>query len=114
MGLAGTVVPGGVVLFLSLLVVALAGRPVERIAQRVKSDAWRAGLVGILAEIAVVPATVAVVVALVVSIVGIPLLVAGYVVEFVAWAVGFGAALMVLKSGWTQSIQPPATTVSPS
>ena len=47
---------------------------------------------------------------------GIPLTVAGYLIEYLAWTVGFGAAILawmkMRREG--QSIQPPPTTASPA
>jgi hypothetical protein len=47
---------------------------------------------------------------------GIPLTVVGYVIEYLAWTVGFGAAILawlrMRREG--QSIQPPPTTASAS
>jgi len=83
---------------LGLLIVAGLRRPVERIAATASAHPWRAGLVGLLAEILFVPAVLVTVFTLVVSIVGIPLLLLvpfGIVLVCLVMLVGFvGAAHM--------------------
>ena len=59
---------------LAMIAVFVAGRPIDCIERRVASEPWRAGLVGLLAQLLFVPALVLTVVFLAVSIVGIPLL----------------------------------------
>ena len=54
------------------------------------------------------------------SLVGVPLTALGYVVEYVAWTVGFGATIMVIhetqkRGGWhTAGASPSGTDVSPA
>jgi hypothetical protein len=64
---------GLVALFAALLVAMVPG-PVRRVADRVTAEPWRAGLVGLAAQLLFVPLLVLTVVILAVSIIGIPLL----------------------------------------
>ncbi len=59
---------------LACLAYLLARGPVERMARKVRSEPWKAGLVGLVAEILVVPLFALVCLILLVSIIGIPLL----------------------------------------
>ena len=62
---------------LALLVVALATvfpAPVTRVSNRVSAEPWRAGLVGLAAQLLFVPVLIITVLVLAISIVGIPLL----------------------------------------
>jgi cytoskeletal protein CcmA (bactofilin family) len=61
----------GLLVCLVLLVGRAAG---ERVAARAASEAWSAGLVGLLAELLVLPLLLLVVLVLVISVIGIPLL----------------------------------------
>jgi hypothetical protein len=72
--LMGTGLRVSLLLLVTLLVVAVADRPVSRIAARVGEDPWLSGFVGLLAEILFVPVLVVTVVFLAISIIGIPLL----------------------------------------
>jgi hypothetical protein len=56
------------------LVMLVAGDPVERIEHAAASEPWKAGLVGLLAELLFVPLLVLTVIILAISIIGIPLL----------------------------------------
>jgi hypothetical protein len=59
---------------LAALVMLVAGGAVERIEQTAASEPWKAGLVGLLAELLFVPLLVLTIIILVISIIGIPLL----------------------------------------
>ncbi len=59
---------------LACLAYLLAHGPIERMSRKVRAEAWKAGLVGLVAEILVVPLLVLVCLILLISIVGIPLL----------------------------------------
>lgn len=72
--LMGTGLRIGVLLLVSLAIVAVAGRPVSRISHRVGEDPWVCGFVGLAAEILFVPILVVTIVFLAISIIGIPLL----------------------------------------
>jgi len=66
---------GLALLALLVCLVLLVGRAAgERVAARAGSEAWSAGLVGLLAELLVLPLLVLVVLVLVISVIGIPLL----------------------------------------
>ncbi len=75
LALYGTVVRFVLFGILAFLVLLIARRPVERIEYAVASEPWKAGLVGLLAELLFIPVLVLTIVILVISIVGIPLLV---------------------------------------
>ena len=72
--LMGTGLRIGVMLLVSLAIVAIAGRPVSRIAHRVAEDPWVCGFVGRAAAVLFVPVLVITIVFLAISIIGIPLL----------------------------------------
>ncbi|HXE81277.1 MAG TPA: hypothetical protein VNK41_11030 [Vicinamibacterales bacterium] len=72
--LMGTGLRIGLMLLVSLAIVAIAGRPVSRIAQRVGEDPWVCGFVGLAAEVLFVPVLIITIVFLAISIIGIPLL----------------------------------------
>jgi hypothetical protein len=72
--LVGTGLRIALLLLVTLLVVAVADRPVSRIAARAGDDPWVSGFVGLAAEILFVPVLVITVVVLAISIIGIPLL----------------------------------------
>ena len=59
---------------LAFLAVLLATGPIERIGWKIKTEPWKAGLVGLLFQVLFVPLLCLVVIILAVSIVGIPLL----------------------------------------
>lgn len=59
---------------LACLAYLLARGPVERMARKVRTEPWKAGLVGLVAEILCLPLLALVCLILVVSIIGIPLL----------------------------------------
>ncbi|HSM50994.1 MAG TPA: hypothetical protein VLA75_06300, partial [Thermoanaerobaculia bacterium] len=66
---------GVALLALLVCLVLLVGRAAgERVAARAASEAWSAGLVGLLAELLVLPLLLLVVLVLVISVIGIPLL----------------------------------------
>ncbi|MCL4836655.1 MAG: hypothetical protein KJ058_01645 [Thermoanaerobaculia bacterium] len=66
---------GLALLALLVCLVLLVGRAAgERVAARAASEAWSAGLVGLLAELLVLPLLLLVVLVLVISVIGIPLL----------------------------------------
>ncbi len=73
--LYGTVVRFVLFGILAFLVLLIARQPVERIGYVVASEPWKAGLVGLLAELLFIPVLVLTIVILIISIVGIPLLV---------------------------------------
>lgn len=56
------------------LALLVAHGPAEAVAARVRSEAWSAGLAGLLGELLLVPVLVLLVVVLVISVIGIPLL----------------------------------------
>lgn len=72
--LIGTALRISLLLLITLLIAAVADRPVSRIASKVSEDPWLSGFVGVAAEILFVPILVVTVVFLAISIVGIPLL----------------------------------------
>jgi len=72
--LIGTIVRMGLVGLFAALLVAMVPGPVRRVANRVSAEPWRAGLVGLAAQLLFVPLLVLTVVVLAVSIIGIPLL----------------------------------------
>ena len=78
------------VALLACLALLVARRPVERIGARIEAEPWRAGLVGLLAEILFVPLLILVVFVLAISIIGIPLLV---LVPFAILALVLGSFL---------------------
>jgi len=72
--LMGTGLRVSLLLLVTLLIVAVADRPVSRIAARAGEDPWLSGFVGLAAEILFVPVLVVTIVFLAISIIGIPLL----------------------------------------
>jgi hypothetical protein len=97
--LVGTLVRLGIVMLLSILVVMIAARPVERIGDRAAREPIMSGFTGLLAQLLFIPVLVLTIVVLAVSIIGIPLLVLvpfGVVAFLVAMLVGFaGVSLRV-------------------
>jgi hypothetical protein len=91
--LMGTLVRFLLLLLLGALVVLVARDPVERAATRARTEPLKAGFVGLLAELLVLPVLVVTVVVLIVSIIGIPLLL---LVPF-----GLVALLLLLLFGFT-------------
>jgi hypothetical protein len=73
--LFGTGLRIAVVLLLALIAVVIAGRPVDRIAQRAGDEPWLSGFVGLLLQVLIVPLTIVTVVVLAITIIGIPLLI---------------------------------------
>jgi len=82
------------VLFLALLAcIALlaARRPIERMERRIQGEPWKAGLIGLLAQVLFIPVVVLVTVVLAISIIGIPvLLLLPFALVFVALAAFLG------------------------
>jgi hypothetical protein len=72
--LTGTVVRIGLLILLACVVVLVAQRPVERIAERAAAEPVKAGLIGFLLELVFLPGLLVLIVFLAVSIIGIPLL----------------------------------------
>ncbi len=72
--LMGTAMRVALLMLITLVVVAVADRPVSRIAARAGEDPWLSGFVGLAAEILFVPVLVVTIVFLAISIIGIPLL----------------------------------------
>jgi hypothetical protein len=72
--LMGTALRVALLMLITLVVVAVADRPVSRIAARAGEDPWLSGFVGLAAEILFVPVLVVTIVFLAISIIGIPLL----------------------------------------
>lgn len=92
--LFGTLIRISVLGLLAVLVLLVAPGPVERICREAADRPWKAGLVGLLAQLLFVPSLVASAIVLVISIVGIPLLAALPVVVLafaVALLAGFTA-----------------------
>ena len=93
--LVATLVRIGLIGLLAALMVAVLPSPVGRVADRVASEPWRAGFVGLAAQLLVVPLLVITVVILAVSIIGIPLLLLvpfGLIAVAVALIMGFAGA----------------------
>lgn len=74
MRLFGTLVRMGLFALLAGLILVLAPRAVERVDLAVRSEPWKAALVGFFAQLIFVPVLVVTVVFLAISIIGIPLL----------------------------------------
>jgi hypothetical protein len=72
--LMATLVRVGLVGLLAALMIAVVPTPVRRVADRVATEPWRSGFVGLAAQLLFVPLLVITVVILAVSIIGIPLL----------------------------------------
>ncbi len=92
--LTGTLVRVGLLALLTALVLFVARRPVEQIAERVAADPVKSWFVGFLAEMLFIPVLVMTAVVLVITVIGIPLLVllpVAVVVALVAMLVGFTA-----------------------
>jgi hypothetical protein len=98
-GILTTLLRLGLLVILGWLLVAVAGRPVDRIAARAAAEPLKAGVVGLLVELLFVPVLIVVSVLLAASIIGIPLLVlipVAIIVMVVALLIGFtGVALRV-------------------
>ena len=107
---AGTLLRIGLLVLLSVILVAFGRNPVERIAARIAATPVRSGLVGLLAEILFLPVLILTIVVLAVSIIGIPLLVLvpfavvllmlGMLTGFVGLAYQIGQRL-TSRLGWT-------------
>ena len=90
--LFGTLVRMGFIGLLAALLVAVVPGPVTRVADRAAAEPWRAGLVGLAAQLLFVPLLVVTVVVLAISIIGIPLLVLvpfGLLAVAIAMLMGF-------------------------
>jgi hypothetical protein len=90
--LVATLIRMGVIGLFAALIVAMVPGPVKRVADRATGEPWRAGLVGLAAQLLVVPLLVLTVVVLAVSIIGIPLLLLvpfGLVAVLLAFLLGF-------------------------
>ena len=61
-------------LLFACLVLLLGRKPLERMERKVATEPWKAGLVGLLSQILIVPLFIVVLLVLVISIIGIPLL----------------------------------------
>ena len=107
---AGTLLRIGLLVLLSVILVAFGRNPVERIAARIAATPVRSGLVGLLAEILFLPVLILTIVVLAVSIIGIPLLalvpfavvllMLGMLTGFVGLAYQIGQRL-TSRLGWT-------------
>jgi hypothetical protein len=85
----------GVVGLFAALVVLVAPTPVRRVSERIAKEPLKSGLVGLAAQLLLIPLLVLTILVLVVSIIGIPLLVLvpiGVVVLLVASLLGFTGA----------------------
>jgi hypothetical protein len=90
--LIATLVRIGLIGLYAALIVAMVPGPVKRVADRIADEPWRAGLVGLAAQLLFVPLLVLTVVILAVSIIGIPLLLLvpfGLVAVLLAFLLGF-------------------------
>jgi hypothetical protein len=74
LSLVGTAIRFALFGLAAALILLLTGRGIGRIERTVQHEPWKAGLVGLVAELLILPLVVLTVVILVVSIVGIPLL----------------------------------------
>jgi hypothetical protein len=93
--LVATLVRVGLIGLLAALMVAVLPAPVRRVADRVAAEPWRAGFVGLAAQLLFVPLLVITVVVLAVSIIGIPLLLLvpfAVIIVAVAFVLGFTGA----------------------
>jgi len=93
--LVATLVRVGLVGLLAALMIAVLPAPVRRVADRVATEPWRAGFVGLAAQLLFVPLLVITVVILAVSIIGIPLLLLvpfGLIAVAIALVLGFAGA----------------------
>jgi cytoskeletal protein CcmA (bactofilin family) len=89
-GLIGTIVWITILLLLVCLAYLFARRPIERMEYRVGTSAWKAALVGLVAQLLFIPALVLTCVVLAISIIGIPFLL---LVPFAVLALVIGALL---------------------
>jgi hypothetical protein len=90
--LVASLIRMGVIGLFAALIVAMVPGPVKRVADRAAGEPWRAGLVGLAAQLLFVPLLVLTVVVLAVSIIGIPLLLLvpfGLVAVLLAFLLGF-------------------------
>lgn len=90
--LVGTLLRIALLILGGLLVVALGGQFIQRIADRSATEPLRAGLAGLLAEVLFVPLVITTIVVLAISIIGIPLLILvpfGMVLAGVLMFIGF-------------------------
>ena len=112
--LVGTIVRVGLLGLFAALLVAVVPGPVRRVADRVTTEPWRAGLVGLVAQLLFVPLLVLTVVILAVSIVGIPLLllvpfvlitvIIGFLLGFAGTGCAVGEMIGRRSSGGVQSL----------
>ncbi len=72
--LIATLLRLGLVALVAAMFVVVVPSPVRRVSERVGAEPWRAGFVGLFAQLLFVPILVVTIVILVVSIIGIPLL----------------------------------------
>ena len=89
-GLIGTLVWIAVLILLVCLAFLFARRPIERMEYRVGTSAWKAALVGLVAQLLFIPALVLTCVVLAISIIGIPFLL---LVPFAILALVIGSLL---------------------
>lgn len=89
-GLIGTIVWIAVLILLACLAYLFARRPIERMEYRVGTSAWKAALVGLVAQLLFIPALVLTCVVLAISIIGIPFLL---LVPFAILALVIGSLL---------------------
>lgn len=73
--LAGTSLRAGALILLACIVMLLGRSPIERIGDRAVAEPLKAGLIGLLAELLLLPTLIVTVTLLAITIVGIPLLV---------------------------------------
>jgi hypothetical protein len=85
------------IVLLAMLLLLVARRPMERTAARVTREPWKAGVVGLLAEVLLLPITLLVVVLLAISIIGIPLLI---LIPFALLALAVGAFFGYCATAW--------------
>jgi hypothetical protein len=93
--LVATLVRVGLVGLLAALIIAVLPASVQRVADRASAEPWRAGFVGLAAQLLFVPVLVITVVVLAVSIIGIPLLLLvpfGLIFVAIALVTGFAGA----------------------
>jgi hypothetical protein len=101
----------------SMVLVFAAPRPIRRIERRVAAEPWKSGLVGLLAQLVLVPLLVLTIVILIVSIIGIPLLL---LIPFALLALLFAlllgfAGVAARVGGWAQvrfGLSPPNRAVT--
>ena len=98
--LVATLVRIGLVGLLAALMIAVLPSSVRRVADRVSAEPWRAGLVGLAAQLLFVPLLIITIVVLAVSIIGIPLLLlVPFGLIFVAVALVMDSPARVAPSG---------------